>query len=78
MAQDISMDLKANERSRTDVLKSLQKITVEFVKLVMRNRSFSQTAIDSAGGKIFTFGSFRLGVFGPGESRLDNRWIEEQ
>lgn len=55
-------------RIRTDVLKSLQKITVEFVKVVGRKKGLPASIIDTAGGKIFTYGSFRLGVFGPGQS----------
>ena len=51
---------------RTVVLRSLQKITVEFVKQVCTRKGLSQTVINEAGGKIFTFGSYRLGVFGPG------------
>lgn len=51
---------------RLTVLRSLQKITVEFVKLVGKKKGLSQTAINESGGKIFTFGSYRLGVFGPG------------
>lgn len=54
------------EVCRTEVLKSLHKITVEFVKHVGREKGLPSALIDSAGGKIFTFGSFRLGVFGPG------------
>ena len=41
-------------------------MTVEFVKHVSKKRNLSQSGIDAAGGKIFTFGSYRLGVYGPG------------
>jgi len=30
-------------------------------------RGLSEAAANSAGGKIFTFGSYRLGVHGPGD-----------
>lgn len=43
-------------------------MTGEFVKHVSRKRNLPQSAIDTAGGKIFTFGSYRLGVYGPGTS----------
>ena len=44
----------------------IQKITTEFVKQVSKLRNLPQSTIDAAGGKIFTFGSYRLGVYGPG------------
>lgn len=37
-----------------------------FVHAVSLNRGMSETAAAAAGGKIFTFGSYRLGVHGPG------------
>ena len=49
------------------MLKNLQKITVEFVKHVGREKKMPEAIINEAGGKIFTYGSYRLGVFGPGE-----------
>ena len=52
------------------MLKNLQKITVEFVKHVGREKKMPETIINEAGGKIFTYGSYRLGVFGPGELAL--------
>ena len=47
-------------------LQLIQKITTEFVKQISRLRNLPQSSIDAAGGKIFTFGSYRLGVYGPG------------
>ena len=44
----------------------IQNITTEFVKHVTRAKKLSQATVDAAGGKIFTFGSYRLGVYGPG------------
>lgn len=50
------------------MLQTLQKITVEFVKYVSKDiKKLPQNAVDAAGGKIFTYGSYRLGVYGPGE-----------
>lgn len=37
-----------------------------FVKKVSIMRGFTEAAAEAAGGKIFTFGSYRLGVHGPG------------
>lgn len=51
---------------RKITLQSIQKITVEFVRQVSKKKGLSQAAIDAAGGKIFTYGSYRLGVYGPG------------
>ncbi|KZF24104.1 putative poly(A) polymerase pla1 [Xylona heveae TC161] len=51
---------------RTTVLKSLQNVTVEFVRQVSKRKGLPQSAIESSGGKIFTYGSYRLGVYGPG------------
>ena len=53
--------------NRKVTLQSIQKITIEFVKFVSRKHGLPQATIDSAGGKIFTYGSYRLGVYGPGE-----------
>jgi len=38
----------------------------KFVRTVSLNRGLSEAAANAAGGKIFTFGSYRLGVHGPG------------
>lgn len=51
---------------RVDVLNRFQKVTEEFVKHVGKEKHLAQSVIDSSGGKVFTFGSYRLGVFGPG------------
>lgn len=37
-----------------------------FVRTVSLSRGLSEAAANAAGGKIFTFGSYRLGVHGPG------------
>lgn len=52
--------------SRSAVLASLQSITEEFVKQVSRKQGKPESFANAAGGKISTYGSFRLGVFGPG------------
>lgn len=38
----------------------------KFVRTVAMSRGLSEAAAKAAGGKIFTFGSYRLGVHGPG------------
>ncbi len=52
---------------RKQTLQLIQKITTEFVKHVSKLKNLPQSAVDTAGGKIFTFGSYRLGVYGPGQ-----------
>jgi poly(A) polymerase len=39
----------------------------EFVYVVYVRRGYSEQIAKEAGGKIFTFGSYRLGVHGSGE-----------
>lgn len=56
--------------TRKTTLQSIQKITVEFVRQVSKKKGLSQAAVDAAGGKIFTYGSYRLGVYGPGRLSL--------
>lgn len=45
----------------------MQKVTEEFVRHVSRLKNLSQSTIDHSGGKVSTFGSYRLGVYGPGQ-----------
>jgi poly(A) polymerase len=51
---------------RKQVLGVLQKVTEEFVRHVGKKRKLAPSVIDAAGGMVFTFGSYRLGVYGPG------------
>jgi len=48
------------------VLGRVAILVKKFVHKVMVIRGHSDTAARNAGGKIFTFGSYRLGVHGPG------------
>lgn len=50
------------------MLHSLQKITEEFVFQVSQQQGLPEPIAKAAGGKIFTYGSYRLGVYGPGTS----------
>lgn len=52
---------------RKKVLTLLQNVTYEFVKVVSRKKGLSPAAVEASGGKIFTYGSYRLGVYGPGK-----------
>ncbi|KAK0711353.1 Poly(A) polymerase [Lasiosphaeris hirsuta] len=54
-------------QKRETVLKSLEKITDEFVKRAAMEKEPKNTfLIRGAHGRVFTYGSYRLGVFGPG------------
>lgn len=52
---------------RRVVLEKMQQVTEEFVRHVARLKGMPQSVIDGSGGKVATFGSYRLGVYGPGE-----------
>ncbi|ROT38844.1 Poly(A) polymerase [Sodiomyces alkalinus F11] len=57
----------AETAKREKVLEQLQLICNEFVRRVAREREAgSEALIKEARGRIFTYGSFRLGVYGPG------------
>ncbi|KAJ6439994.1 Poly(A) polymerase [Purpureocillium lavendulum] len=57
----------SDTEKRYTVLESLQNICNEFVKRVAKEREpKNDILIKNARGKVFTYGSFRLGVFGPG------------
>ena len=60
------ISIAANAATSATVLRSLQSITEEFVKKVCRSLDWPEVSVNSAGGKIFTYGSYRLGVTGPG------------
>ncbi|KAI9011184.1 polymerase [Gaertneriomyces semiglobifer] len=53
-------------RKREVVLAKLDSIFKEFVKRVGLSRGIPESMADEVGGKIFTFGSYRLGVHGKG------------
>lgn len=48
------------------VLGRVASLVKKFVQKVSIARGLSEAAANAAGGKIFTFGSYRLGVHGPG------------
>ena len=52
--------------NRELVLGQVSVLVKEFVRKVSLERGLSEAAANAAGGKIFTFGSYRLGVHGPG------------
>lgn len=48
------------------VLGRVAALVKQFVRAASLTRGLSEAAANAAGGKIFTFGSYRLGVHGPG------------
>lgn len=54
------------------MLQLLQRVTLEFVKVVSRKKGLSPAAVEASGGKIFPYGSYRLGVYGPGKFHFMN------
>lgn len=52
---------------RQEVLRHFQRVTEAFVKLVAEKRNLAPSVIQNGGGKVATFGSYRLGVYGPGK-----------
>lgn len=59
-------DMSTDAICRVQVLNHFQKVTEEFVRRVLKRKSYPQSTIDNAGGRIFPFGSYALGVYGPG------------
>ncbi|THH28420.1 hypothetical protein EUX98_g5765 [Antrodiella citrinella] len=53
-------------KTREIVLGRLASLVKKFVRTISITRGLSEAAAEAAGGKIFTFGSYRLGVHGPG------------
>lgn len=56
----------AESRLREVVLGKLDVLVKEFVYRASLEKGMSESLARAAGGKIFTFGSYRLGVHGPG------------
>ena len=52
---------------REEILISLKKCVIEAVKNVYKQKGKSDEEANSAGGGVFSFGSYRLGIVGPGD-----------
>lgn len=66
LRKENSFETEAGVQRRRKVLATLQSIVQEFVYTVSRKKNMSDGMAKDAGGKLFTFGSYRLGVYGPG------------
>ncbi|ORY13352.1 Poly(A) polymeras-like protein [Clohesyomyces aquaticus] len=53
-------------QNRVKVLAHFQRVVEELVVRVCRRKGLAQSTISSAGGKVFAFGSYALGVYNPG------------
>ncbi|KAK4530615.1 hypothetical protein CCYA_CCYA05G1472 [Cyanidiococcus yangmingshanensis] len=57
---------REEQRHRLDVLGALNALVVEWVRRVALAQRLSEDVAEEHGARIFTFGSYRLGVNGPG------------
>ncbi|KAI5956538.1 PAP1 [Candida jiufengensis] len=60
-----SFESESATKKRVEVLSLFQRLVQEFVYEVSKTKNMSDGMAKDAGGKIFTFGSYRLGVYGP-------------
>ena len=58
--------MRSPSSHREIVLGRVAALVKKFVHQVSLSRGLSEAAAQAAGGKIYTFGSYRLGVHGPG------------
>lgn len=61
-----SFESELATKKRVEVLLTLQRLVQDFVIEVSKSKNMSDSMAKDSGGKVFTFGSYRLGVYGPG------------
>jgi poly(A) polymerase len=66
LRQQNNFESAEDTEKRKKVLVHMQRVTEEFVRHVAKVKGLAPSVIESAGGKVSTFGSYRLGVYGPG------------
>lgn len=65
LTQQNTFETVEGNNRRTEVLAHVQKVVEEFVRRAGKLKGIAQSTLDVAGGKIFFFGSYALGVHGP-------------
>jgi poly(A) polymerase len=70
LRQQNNFESAEDTEKRKKVLERFQAITEKFVRHVGTQKGLAPSVINSAGGKVSTFGSYRLGVYGPGTQSL--------
>lgn len=66
MRRDAPLETQENLRFRASVLIELQSVVLKWIYEVSRREGMDEETAKSAGAKIFTFGSYRLGLISPG------------
>ncbi len=62
-------------QNREHVLGSLDRIVKQWVRLVLEALGYASSICEDVNAKLFTFGSYRLGVHGPGScGRMGLAW----
>ncbi|RMY87274.1 hypothetical protein D0864_06889 [Hortaea werneckii] len=56
---------QSDTEKREAILKKLEGLLQRMVQEVGRKKGLPQSILEVAGGKVFTYGSYRLGVYGP-------------
>jgi poly(A) polymerase len=66
LKRENNYEAQAETNKRMVTLQLLQKTLLEFIREVSRKMRLPQSQIEQFGGQIYPYGSYRLGVFGPG------------
>jgi len=66
IAKNVALESDEGIRTRERVLVKMGNLHREWVRSVATKRGLNADAVDSAGGELFTSGSYRLGVHEPG------------
>mmetsp|Transcript_31852 Transcript_31852/g.67467 ORF Transcript_31852/g.67467 Transcript_31852/m.67467 type:complete len:843 (-) Transcript_31852:11-2539(-) len=66
IANNVALESEEGIRTRERVLVEMRALHREWVKSVATKRGLNRDAVESAGGELFTSGSYRLGVHEPG------------
>ena len=64
--ENVPLESTEGIRTRERVLNRMRTLCREWIKSVCRMRGLPDDVVESAGGQLFTSGSYRLGVHEPG------------